>query len=149
MTLKVRAMQACDIPAAVAMIEALTLHHGDAPRVTPESLARDCTGEDPWIKLVVADMGGDLVGYVALSRLVWLQYGDRGIEMNHLFVQPEWRGKGVGQALIAAAKDAARAAGCVEMKVSTHPENLAAQEFYLAQGFASQEVTGARFRFYL
>lgn len=142
-------MVAADVPAVVAMIEGLTHHHGDGPRVTPDSLARDALAADPWIRLLVADSGGELAGYVALSRLVWLQYGDRGMEMNHLFVLPERRGTGVGQALIAAAKGVARAAGCVEMKVSTHPENLVAQEFYLAQGFVAQEMTGARFRFYL
>lgn len=86
---------------------------------------------------------------MALTRLAWLHSGDRGMEICHLFVRSDRRGRGVGQALIAAAKAAARAAGCVELRVGTHPDNAAAMEYYLSQGFERQEVVGARFRFNL
>ena len=39
-----------------------------------------------------------------------------------------------------------RAKGCVELKVGTHPDNLTAQGYYLAQGFERQQVVGERFR---
>lgn len=145
----VRAMQSADVPAVVAMIRALAGHHGDTPRVSEASLTRDAFGAEPWVQIMVAERAGALVGYMALKRLAWLHYGDRGLEIDHLFVAPGCRKLGVGRALIAAARRQAIAAGCVELKVGTHPDNHAAQEYYLAQGFVAQEVTGARFRLYL
>lgn len=149
LTITVRPMGRSDLGAVVGMIGALSAHHGDAPRVTEASLARDALGDDPWVRILVAEAGDRLAGYMALKRLAWLHYGDRGMELYHLFIEPGRRGRGVGKALIATAKDLARAAGCVELKVGTHPDNLTAQGYYLAQGFERQQVVGERFRFYL
>ena len=145
----VRAMVASDLARVVQMMAALSQHHGDVARMTEATLARDCLGPDPWARIMVAKVGGALAGYMALKRLAWLHYGDRGLEVDHLFVAPEARRQGVGRALLVAASAAARAAGCVELKVGTHPDNLAVVGYYLAQGFERQAVTGARFRLYL
>ena len=146
----VRPMRRGDLAAVADMIRALSDHHGDFSRLSTASLARDALGRDPWVRIVVAEAeGGVLAGYMALTRLAWLQYGDRGMEIYHLFVQPGWRGRGVGRALIAEAKARAQGAGCVELKVGTHPANRAAMDYYLSQGFEEQPVVGARFRYYL
>lgn len=145
----VRPVEAGDLGLVADMVRALSQLHGDVPRVSEATLARDALGDDPWVWVYLAEVAGVGAGYMALTRLAWLHYGDRGMEVYHLFVRPEFRGQGVGQALIAAAKDLARAAGCVELKVGTHPDNDAAQDYYLSQGFVRQEVVGARFRFYL
>ena len=146
----VRPMRRGDLAAVADMIRALSDHHGDFSRLSTETLARDALGRDPWVRIVVAEAeGGVLAGYMALTRLAWLQYGDRGMEIYHLFVQPGWRGRGVGRALIAEAKARAQGAGCVELKVGTHPANRAAMDYYLSQGFEEQPVVGARFRYYL
>lgn len=147
--IRVRAMRPGDLDRVAEMIRALSEHHGEAPRLTPAALARDTAGRDPWARIRIAEAGGELAGYMALIRLAWLQYGDRGMEIYHLFVQPNWRGRGVGQALIERAKREARAAGCVELKVGTHPDNRAAMDYYLSQGFVEQPLIGSRFRFYL
>ena len=150
---RIRPMRRGDLAAVAGMIRALSDHHGDFSRLSTASLARDALGRDPWVRIVVAadegQGGGALAGYMALTRLAWLQYGDRGMEIYHLFVQPGWRGRGVGRALIAEAKARAQGAGCVELKVGTHPANRAAMDYYLSQGFEEQPVVGARFRYYL
>ena len=145
----VRPLAMADLDAVTQMICGLSAHHGDPPRVTAETLARDALGGDPWIRVLVAEIDAEVAGYAALTRICWLHYGDRGMELYHLFIRPDWRRRGVGRILIAAAKEAARAAGCVELKVGTHPDNIAAQGYYLAQGFERQALVGARFRFYL
>ncbi|MBS0564977.1 MAG: GNAT family N-acetyltransferase [Proteobacteria bacterium] len=144
--IRVRAMRGADLEEVAGMIRALAEHHGDMPRVTAAALARDTAGRDPWARIRVAEAGGEIAGYMALVRLAWLQYGDRGMEIYHLFVRPAWRGRGVGRALIGRAMREARAAGCVELKVGTHPDNRAAMAYYLAQGFEEQPLAGARFR---
>lgn len=144
--ISVRPMAATDLDEVTGMIRALSLHHGDTPRVSRAALERDALGDDPWIRIIVAEADGQVVGYAALLRLCWLHYGDRGMELYHLFVRPGWRRTGAGRALVEAAAGAARAAGCVELKVGTHPDNAAAQSYYLARGFVRQEQVGQRFR---
>lgn len=143
----VRPLEEADLGEVVEMIRGLSAHHGDEPRVTVETLRRDALGATPWVQVHVAEAEGKLAGYMALKPLVWLHYGDRGMEIYHLFVLPGWRKAGIGRALIERAKAVARAAGCVEMKVGTHPGNGAAIGYYLSQGFVEQPLVGARFRF--
>lgn len=143
----VRPLQEADLETVVEMIRALSDHHGDVPRVTVETLRRDGLGAARWVQVHVAEVEGTLAGYMALKPLAWLHYGDRGMEIYHLFVLPRWRKAGIGRALIERAKAEARAAGCVELKVGTHPENGAATGYYLSQGFVEQPLVGARFGF--
>jgi GNAT superfamily N-acetyltransferase len=146
---RIRPLAAADLPVAVAMIGALAEHHGDVPRVTADTLARDALGPAPWIHLVLAEIDGQVAGYMALKRLAWLHYGDRGLEIYHLYVLPERRGHGVGKALIAHAVSEALQLGCVEVKVGTHPGNAGAGQYYLSQGFVAQQTGGERFRLVL
>lgn len=143
----VRLLEEADLEEVVEMIRGLSTHHGDVSRVTVETLRRDALGAAPWAQVHVAEVDGQLAGYMALIPLAWLHYGDRGMEIYHLFVQPVWRRVGVGAALIERAKAVARTAGCVELKVGTHPANGAAMGYYLSQGFVEQPQIGARFRF--
>lgn len=56
-------------------------------------------------------------------------------EMYLLFVHPEHAGRGVGRALLAAAHEALRAAGCREAFLYTHEENSRALAIYEAAGY--------------
>lgn len=49
-------------------------------------------------------------------------------------VSPDWRGRGVGQALFRAAAELARAGGCRQLKVETQNVNVPACRFYLRMG---------------
>jgi GNAT superfamily N-acetyltransferase len=55
-------------------------------------------------------------------------------------VTPPARGKGVGRGLLAAAESWVRERGCAEVKVETQDINVAACRFYLACGFALDEI---------
>ncbi len=145
----IRPMEARDLGAVVAMVRALSDHHGDHPRLTEATLARDALGDDPWVRVHVAEAAGRLIGYMVLTRLAWLHYGDRGMEIYHLFVAPDWRRRGIGQALIERAKHIALAEGCVELKVGSHPDNAAAGDYYLQLGFERQKIAGGRYRYLL
>jgi len=59
----------------------------------------------------LAGEGGRAVGFAALSYLWTLARGGRAAWLNELFVVPERRGAGIGDALLAAALTAAAAAG--------------------------------------
>ena len=141
----IRPARPADLPQLVAMVQALAAHHGDGAEISEATLAGDLFGPRPWIQALVAEGPGHLTGYAALTQLARLQYGQRGLDIHHLFVVADHRGKGLGKALIAAVLDHARAQGCTYVTVSALDSNTAARAFYAAQGFHDAPVTGVRF----
>lgn len=145
MLVSTRPVQRADLPAVLRMIEALAKHHGDQPSITMEALERDALEPNPWITILVAELDGEVVGYAGLVPLMQLQTGKRGMDMHHLYVSLEHRRRGVGRTLIAASLDEARRQRCRYVMVGTHPDNVAAQEVYLAVGFEQAATAGPRF----
>lgn len=124
-----------DIPALLDGITQLAAHHGDPCHATPETLTRDLFGSTAWGHALVVTSGQAVSGYAILLPLAQLQFARRGMDLHHLFVWPEHRGTGMGSALLAAAKTHARTQSCTYLTVGTHPDNEAAQTWYLKQGF--------------
>jgi len=133
-----------DLPALLTLVNGLAAFHDDPPNADLSALNRDLF-TDPVVICLVADGDAGLVGYVALTTVVQWQFGVRGLDMHHLFTAPDHRGAGVGAALVGAALHTARQKGCAYVTVGTHPDNLAAQGFYLSQGFQRRPDTPARF----
>jgi GNAT superfamily N-acetyltransferase len=134
-----------DLPQILAMVEALARHHGDEPRLSLAALDADVFGTPPWLRILVAEVDDALVGFAALQPLSQLQFGQRGMDLHHLYVEPHLRGCGIGRALVAASIDYARALRCQFLAVGTHPDNAAAQAFYLAFGFEARPNVSPRF----
>lgn len=141
----IRAATLEDLPAVFAMVQALALHHGDASLVTMESLQRDLFGPVTWLHALVADEAGQLVGYAALLPLARLHLGQRGMDLHHLYVAQSARRRGIGQALVKAARQHAIDLGCSYFTVGTSAENHAAHQFYVNAGFADRPLEGRRF----
>jgi GNAT superfamily N-acetyltransferase len=141
----IRKAMAADAPGLLAMAEALTRYHDDEPRLTPASVARDLFGDPAWFHALVAEVDGTLVGYAALLPLARLGYGERGLDLHHLFVIETARRAGVGTALVRAAEDLGRDLGCGYLIIGTHPGNWAAQEYYQRLGYGPMPNTAMRF----
>jgi ribosomal protein S18 acetylase RimI-like enzyme len=77
--------------------------------------------------LVAIDEADRLIGFVAV-------HPSEG-EMHLLFVHPDHGGRGVGQALLAAAHEVLRAAGCREAFLYAHEQNERALAVYEAAGY--------------
>jgi ribosomal protein S18 acetylase RimI-like enzyme len=77
--------------------------------------------------LVAIDDPDDVVGFTAAHP----QDG----EMFLLFVHPKHAGRGVGRALLDAAHEALRSAGCHEVFLFTHEDNERALAVYEAAGY--------------
>src|SRR5208282_1581289 len=78
--------------------------------------------------IVARDADGALVaGLNGVSHWRWLY-------VRHFFVEPGWRGRGLGRRLLARAEQAARARGCVGVYLDTFEEGAAI--FYERCGFA-------------
>ena len=88
-------------------------------------------------RLQVAEVDGLLIGFS-----VMLAPEEKTGELDGLFVEPAWWGRGVGTALLRDALDRARAEGAIAMDVTANPE---AVEFYAQFGFVCLHETQTRF----
>ena len=104
-----RGAETADLAQILPLVHGLARHHGDEPEATLDSLACDVR----WGTIFLgAFVDAQIVGYAALLPLAQIQFGKRGLDMHHMFVQPAFRGMRVGRALIDAARDVALDAGC-------------------------------------
>ena len=69
---------------------------------SPEALARDLFEPPVGCEVLVAESGGEMVGYALFFSTYSTFLTQRGIHLEDLFVLPEHRGRGIGKALLAA-----------------------------------------------
>ena len=70
-------------------------------------------------------------GCIALRRI-----DDAICEMKRLYIRPQFRGRGIGRALVQTLIDAARARGYARMRLDTLPSMHDAMRMYESFGFA-------------
>lgn len=142
-TITIRPARRSDCRAVTRMIEELAKHHGDVPLISEDALRASVFTTEPWLTILVAEREERLVGYAGLVRGFKLHFGQRTLDLHHLYIAPNMRGKGVGRQLIDASASTARALDCVELTVGTLSQNIAAQSAYAACGFAKRQSTGS------
>lgn len=96
---------------------------------------------DPRNSLHVADLAGRVVGCLQLTRMPCLsnQGRERAI-LESVRVASDLRGQGVGGRFIQYAIDLARAAGCLQVQLTTDRRRTDAQRFYTTLGFTPSHV---------
>ena len=99
---------------------------------------------DPSNHLVAAEGGGDLIGVAALGVLPMLEVTGRLGRLLALVVDERCRGQGVGQALVMAVEELARAAGCVRMEITSSRYRTKTHEFYQQLGYEDVCNSSAR-----
>ncbi|MDR7125814.1 GNAT family N-acetyltransferase [Pseudotabrizicola sp. 4114] len=146
--IEIRPLEAAHLPEVHRMLIELASHHGDVATITPPVL-RSLVLDAPDLRGLVAfpmDRPSRLpVGYALLSRRTDLITGRSGYDITHLFVQDVFRGRGIGRALIAAARGLALAEGCTRLTIGTHPANAGAAAAYRAMGLAERPAPGPSF----
>jgi len=90
--------------------------------------------------LLVARKGG-VVGFVTVEREggAYTQDDSRGVVTN-LYVRPEYRGEGVGSALLGAAEDRIRDLGVDTIGLEVMADNERARRFYRRAGYEPHRV---------
>jgi len=143
----VRRATPADLP-SIGRLGALLVeeHYGFDPRRflapsrgTPEGYASFISTqlEDPDASVLVADDGGDVIGY-AYAAVEGYDYmalrGPAGV-LHDVIVDPEHRGRGVGRLLLGAALEFLRSRGAPRVVLSTAERNEAAQRLFASAGF--------------
>jgi ribosomal protein S18 acetylase RimI-like enzyme len=102
--------------------------------------------EDPDKAVLVADDDGDVIGY-AYAVVEGYDYmalrGPAGV-LHDIILDPEHRGRGVGQLLLDAALEFFRSRGVPRMVLSTAEQNEPAQRLFASMGFRRTMVEMTR-----
>ena len=115
-----------------------------------EQLKRDILRDASTLRVLLAEVSGHAIGFVAWHRVYDLHWGTAGAQVADLYVDPGRRGLGVALALIAAVCAEARAEGARYMTGGAYDRASAIGRFYerfaIAIDSAECHCSGAAFR---
>lgn len=136
MALTIRPATRADVGQILAFIRALAVYERepDAVEATEEGLLEHGFGENPYYTCLIAEQDGTPAGFALFfyDYSTWL--GKPGLYLEDLFVLPEFRGLGIGKALLQRLASIALEKGCARMKWEVLDWNTPAIDFYQAMG---------------
>jgi GNAT superfamily N-acetyltransferase len=128
---------AADHGRVVELLAAQLGEHSLAPaRTALEAAAAALIGEPRLGRIFVAEIGGRIVGLAAMSWSFSLEHGGRAAWLDELYVVPDERGRGVGAALLEAARAAATAGGALAMDLEIEAGHERVASLYERHGFS-------------
>ena len=101
-------------------------------KATPDDLRRHLFGPRPAAEAAVAEVVGQPVGFALWYATFSTFRGRPGLYLEDLFVRPEFRGRGIGKALLATIARLAVERGCGKLEWSVLNWNEPAIGFYRA-----------------
>ncbi len=143
----IRDARAGDLPAVVGLYRLWAAQDDgnarDAGVADVASLARyeeafAALESNPDHRLLVAEHEGAIVGTFHLSQLRYVAFGGGKVAtIEAVYVHPDMRGAGIGEAMIRWAIDRARRGGCFRLQLTTHKRRRRAHAFYERLGFVT------------
>jgi GNAT superfamily N-acetyltransferase len=125
-----------DIPQILTFIRALAAFERDPDAViaTETGLLRDGFGPHPFYQCLMAEQDGQPAGFALyfFNYSTWM--GRPGIYLEDIFVEPGFRGQGIGRALLQQVAANALEMGCLRLQWEVLDWNTPAIEFYRAMG---------------
>jgi ribosomal protein S18 acetylase RimI-like enzyme len=114
-----------------------------APRPDPERpfLREDVPAED----VLVAELDARVVGFVQLHQAIPLPSHAHVLEVNGVAVDPDAQRRGVGRALVLAARHEARGRGATKLTLRVLEPNHGARRLYESCGFQVEGVLAGEF----
>lgn len=139
---RIREMQAGDADAVAAMVAELNRHEGYDPALGPDAaaLCRAFLGGAARGRLLVAEAGPGLAGYVTLHLNYETTFTSPGAYVGDLYVVPALRRRGIGRALLGAAARLVRAGGGDHLWWTALPGNTGGHAFYRRLGAKGEPV---------
>lgn len=136
MPTSIRPAHIADVPQILAFIRALAAYERepDAVTATEADLVRDGFGSSPMFYCLIAEQDGVPAGFAFyfFNYSTWL--GRPGLYLEDLFVLPEFRGHGIGKALLQRVAAIAVEKNCPRLQWEVLNWNTPAIEFYRAMG---------------
>jgi GNAT superfamily N-acetyltransferase len=136
MAIGIRPATAADVPQILAFVRALAEYERepDAVLANEADLLRDGFGSNPFYFCLIADTDGAPAGFALYfyNYSTWL--GRPGLYLEDLFVLPEFRGLGIGKALLRRVAAIAVEKGCLRLQWEVLDWNTPAVDFYAAMG---------------
>ncbi|MCE5259130.1 MAG: GNAT family acetyltransferase [Chloroflexi bacterium] len=128
-----RPFQMSDYPAVLALWQqsgpGITLRPSDEPAEVARKLERD-----PDLFLVAEE------DTIVIGVIMGAWDGRRGW-IHHLAVQPSWRNRGVGSALLSEVEKRLKAKGCLKVNLMVLKDNIDAQRLYARLGYQAMAST--------
>jgi len=134
--LSIRPATPDDIPLILAFIRELA-EYERAPEqaiAKPEDLLRDGWGPEPKFRVVIAEWQGAPAGFALFFYNYSTWQGRAGIYLEDLFVRPEFRGKGIGKALLVHLAQVAVRENCGRFQWQVLDWNTPSIDFYKSLG---------------
>jgi GNAT superfamily N-acetyltransferase len=132
---RIRLATPSDVPLIRALIHELAVYEREphSAQITDEQLLRDGFSPDRYYECLIAeyenDAGGAPAGF-ALYFPVYSTWQGRSLYLEDLFVRPEFRGHGIGKALLTRVAAIAVERGCARLDWSVLTWNQPAIDFY-------------------
>lgn len=136
MSLAIRPAVAGDENLILNFIRALAEyeHLSDEVEASAEDLARDLFGPNPRVFCDIAEWDGQPAGFALWFYNYSTFRGRHGLYLEDLFVSPEFRGKGIGKALLQHLAKRCTDEGLARFEWWVLDWNTPSIEFYKAQG---------------
>jgi GNAT superfamily N-acetyltransferase len=134
--LSIRPATAKDAGLIVQFVRDLAEYERDpkAAVATEQDFIRDGFGADPKFKVVFAEWDGEPAGFALFFYNYSTWQGRPGLYLEDLFVKPEFRGKGIGKALLLHLAKIAVENNCGRYQWQVLDWNTPAIEFYKSLG---------------
>src|SRR5579863_156946 len=125
-----------DVPLILQFIRDLAAYERepDAVSATEADLIRDGFGERPEFRVVIAEWDGEPAGFALFFHNYSTWEGRPGLYLEDLFVRPEFRGKGIGKALLVHLARLAREEHCARFVWQVLDWNAPSIAFYESMG---------------
>ncbi len=125
-----------DVTVLLELIQALAVfeHLEHQFEATPERLEAALFGERPCAEAVLVEVNGTPAGFALFFSNFSTFLARPGLHLEDLFVKPEYRGRGLGRALLRHLAQLALVRGCGRFEWTVLDWNTSAIEFYRANG---------------
>jgi GNAT superfamily N-acetyltransferase len=134
--LRVEPATEADVAVILRLIAALAAyeHMSDDVVADEPALRASLFGPSPAAEVILARLDGEPAGFAVWFHNYSTFLGRRGLYLEDLFVVPEWRGRGIGRALLAYLARVAVARDCGRMEWAVLDWNEPAIGFYQRLG---------------
>jgi GNAT superfamily N-acetyltransferase len=136
MATTIRTATEADVPQILEFIRALAAYEREpgAVTATEADLLRDGFGPNPFYFCLIADLDGKPAGFAFYFFNYSTWKGRPGLYLEDIFVHPEFRGLGIGKALLERVAAIAVEKNCPRLQWEVLDWNTPAIDFYRAMG---------------